>query len=77
MATITPEQRQEIEQTGLPIRLEDTQTHEVYVLIKADTYEQLQGLVGPLSVAEQKAVLRHAGEKAGWDDPALDVYNDL
>lgn len=77
MATITPEQRQEIKKSGLPIRVEDTQAREVYVLIKAETYAQLQGLVGPLGISEQRAVLRHVGERAGWDDPAFDVYDDL
>jgi hypothetical protein len=79
MAAITPELRQEIEKSGdQPVRLSDPETHAEYVVLKAEVYERLQSLLaGPLSIDEQRAVLRHAGERAGWDDPAMDVYNDL
>jgi hypothetical protein len=30
----------------------------------------------PLTDDEKLAALRHAGERAGWDDPELDVYEE-
>lgn len=32
---------------------------------------------GPLSAAERAALFKAAAARAGWDDPAMDVYNDL
>ena len=47
MATLTPEQRQEIENAGeLPVRIEDPDTHAEYVILRADVYRRLQALVG-------------------------------
>jgi hypothetical protein len=42
-------------------------------------YERLRSLLetGPLSIEEQKAMITHIGKRAGWDDPRMDVYNDL
>ncbi len=82
MMTLTPEQRQAIREAGgEPIRLEDPETKQAYVLIEEDTYRRLQAVLEyddrPLSVEEQLAILAHVGRRAGWDDPAMDVYNDL
>ena len=42
MATITPEQRQEIEQSGdEPVRMEDPDTHQVYFVVKEEVYKRL------------------------------------
>ena len=32
---------------------------------------------GPLSIEEQKAMIAHIGIRARWDDPQMDVYNEL
>ncbi len=82
MTTFTPELRQLVEQAGdAPIELTDPETNQAYVLIRKEAYQRLRQQVGlemgPLSLEEQKAALAHAGKIAGWDDPALDVYNDL
>lgn len=46
MTTITPEQRQLIEQAGAEaIRLEDPDTHALYVLVKEETYRRLKKAV--------------------------------
>ena len=43
MATLTPEQRQEIEKAGEePVRIEDPETHEFYVVIKEEVYRRLR-----------------------------------
>jgi hypothetical protein len=42
MAPITPEIRQAIEQSGgAPARVEDPETHKVYVLLDEETYRRL------------------------------------
>lgn len=47
MATLSPEQRREIEKAGdEPVRVEDPETHARYVIIKADVYKRLQELAG-------------------------------
>lgn len=46
MATITPEQRQEIEKAGTePVRVEDPATGTEYVLLRADVYAKLRELM--------------------------------
>jgi hypothetical protein len=80
--TLTPEQRQAIERAGdEPVRIEDPETKRTYLLVKEEVYRSMEALVGleagPLTVEEQRAILAHAGKRAGWDDPALDVYDEL
>ncbi len=79
MTTLTPEQCQAISQSGdQPTVLVDPTTQTEYVVLKAEVYQRMKDLVaGPLKIEEQRAFLRHIGERAGWDDPAMDVYNDL
>jgi len=62
-----------------PLQLLDPRTKEIFVLLPAKQYEWIQGLLedGPLTRTEQQKLLREAGKRAGWDDPELDVYDDL
>lgn len=47
MATITPEQRREIEQSGdEPVRVEDPETHAGYFLVKEEIFRRLRELLG-------------------------------
>lgn len=80
MATeITPQQRQAINATSGPVDLIDPETNEHFVLLRAETYQRLQHLFddGPLTEAQRRDLLTRAGQRAGWDDPEMDVYNDL
>ena len=46
MTTITPEQRRLIEQAGTePVRLEDPETRQGYVLLRREVYERLLKLM--------------------------------
>jgi hypothetical protein len=46
MTVLTPEQRQLVEQAGgHPVRIEDPETHQAYVLIRADVYEQVRNVI--------------------------------
>ncbi len=62
---------------GKPVEIVDGDQR--YVLIRAEIYDRIKDLFddGPLSDEEQRWLLREAGKRAGWDDPAMDVYNDL
>jgi hypothetical protein len=65
---------------GRPLRLTDPETQAEYVLLQAEMYDQIHGLLyneTRLTPAERRAVLLQAGLRAGWDDPEMDIYNDL
>lgn len=65
---------------GQPVRLADPETHEEYIVLRADVYDQMQTRLydnTPLTDEEKQALLLKAGLRAGWDDPEMDVYNDL
>ena len=82
MIELTIEQRQIVaQQEESPPCAVDPDTHTTYVLIQEDVYARLKAL---LDVAEDDCFLRDVyphvlkifGE-SGWDDPAMDIYNDL
>jgi hypothetical protein len=81
MLTIPNELQQAMRASdGRPLRLTDPETQAEYVLLQAEMYDQLQGLLyndTSLTPDEKCAVLIQAGLRAGWDDPEMDVYNDL
>jgi len=48
---LTPEQRRLVEQAGdQPVRIEDPEMHQAYVLIRADVYDRDRELIEPRSV---------------------------
>lgn len=77
MITLTPELRQAIEQEGYA-RIEDATTNTAYVIVKAEVFERIQTLVRDelLTTEEQDYLLHEFGKRAGWDDPAMSVYDD-
>ena len=63
-----------------PIRLTDPDTNTEYVLLPAELYDHARELFyehSTLSSDEKRALMLQAGLRAGWDDPEMDVYNDL
>jgi hypothetical protein len=72
---LTEEQRLQLN-TELP-RVLDPATLTRYVLVKEEVYERLEALLVPerLTLSEQQAVLRAAGQRAGWDDRDMEVYD--
>ncbi len=64
-----------------PVRLVDPETNVEYVVLPVETFERMRkGLYyddGPITEEEQTALLIEFGLRAGWDDPEMDVYNDL
>ena len=78
--TLTPEMRKALEEAGeQPLEIFDPETHERYMLLRADVFERIHLLLqgGPLSMEEQRFLLEQAGRRAGWDDPEMDIYDDL
>ncbi len=61
MIELTKEQLHELE-NGELAKLRDPRNDDTYVLVRADLYERM------------RAIIDGATKRAGWDDPALDVY---
>ena len=62
--------------SGEPLRVVDERTNQIYYLISATQFEQVQSLFGDnsFSVADAEEAQSESALKAGWDDPSLDVY---
>jgi len=67
------------EASGKPVHLTDPQTHQAYVVIPTTLYDELTAGVPQkvFSKEEQVQLLVAAGLRAGWDDPIMDIYNDI
>jgi hypothetical protein len=61
MIDLTEEQQCELGK-GEPAKLRDPRTKDTYVLVRADVYDRM------------RAIIDGATKRAGWDDPALDAY---
>lgn len=78
--TIPKEIREAVRQaSGKPVHLIDLSTGEKFVVLPQDAYDALWSELIPegFTDAEQDYLLHEAGKRAGWDDPANDIYNDL
>ena len=76
---LTDDQRHAIEEHGgAPVYVVDAASNASYVLIRAEQYEQVR----PLFEDEEghpRELYPHVEQsfrKAGWDDPAMEVYDD-
>jgi len=80
MFELTDQQRQELKQTkGNAVRVADLETGHEYVILPAEVYERLKQLLyddGDWTPQEQLRLLAESGKRAGWDDPAMDVYDN-
>ena len=65
------------EQGGTPVEVIDPATQRVYFLVAREQYERLRPLFeeDPMTIEEQRHLLREAGKRAGWDHPQMDVYD--
>ncbi|MEX2288204.1 MAG: hypothetical protein WD648_14005 [Planctomycetaceae bacterium] len=73
---LTDEQREAIKR-GEAVHVTDPQTQLECVLVRADIFDRVRTLLvddRPLTQEEKLAAIQAAGLRAGWDDPALDVY---
>lgn len=62
-----------------PVRVNGPVDSSSFVLIPTDVYERFKSLFesDPLTAPEREHHLQQFGKRAGWDDPAMDVYDDL
>ena len=75
---VTDQMRQALEAgDGSPVRLVDEQTRRVYYIISAEQFEAVQALLaeGEFSPRELYPLISRTAAAAGWDDPAMDVYD--
>jgi hypothetical protein len=82
MIELTLEQRQAMLREGeAPPRAIDPDTHTAYVLIRQEIYDRVKELlVDPDHNRFVDDLYPHVMEvfgREGWDDPAMDIYNDL
>jgi hypothetical protein len=81
MIELSQQQRQELrEHSSMEMRVRDPETHQEYVLVRAEVYDRIKSLVHAdeeTLISSAYPLLDEMAAKSGWDDPALDVYNDL
>lgn len=75
MTAITSDVLKTINETG-HARLEDPDTHESYVVLKADIYDRMRSLIEPDARDSYPLAMKVFGAD-GWDDPVMDEYNTL
>ncbi len=78
MLELTPEQREALSQPG-PVRLRDPETNETYFLVRAETYQRLEALLGGGDDWPRDAYRApiEVFARGGWDDPRMDVYDEV
>lgn len=62
------------------VRLIDPDTNAEYIVLPAEKFTQIQTVFyndSPLTPEERRTLLIQAGLRAGWNDPDMDVYNEL
>jgi hypothetical protein len=78
MIELTQEQRKELANPE-PIAI-DPDTKKTYVLVRSEVYERLRGVLyddAEFGIREAYPLMDEAAAKAGWGDPAMDIYDDL
>ena len=80
MIELTQEQfRQLRHANGSAIRIADPEAQREYVILPAEVYDRLKSLLyndGDWTSEEQLRLLADSGNRAGWDDPEMDVYDN-
>jgi hypothetical protein len=68
MTSITPEQRQALEQAGdQPVPVADPQTETTYVLVRADVFQRMQALIDEQRERREEDVLLERSRRARLD----------
>jgi hypothetical protein len=77
MVELTKEQQQAVDAGGEPPQFIDPRTKKTYVLIGAETYERLKGLLGDddgLNMRQVGILVDRAMREDDADDPTLEFY---
>jgi hypothetical protein len=72
-----PLQQALAEQPGKPLRVVDPHTRETYVLVRADLYEQLVGLLDDSPVLATGELVDRIMAEDDANDPALESYQSI
>jgi hypothetical protein len=61
------------------VRVLDPDTQETYVLLRADLYDRSKALFEEdvFGIAESYPLQEEVARREGWDDPAMDAYDQL
>jgi hypothetical protein len=61
------------------VRVSDPAENATFVLVRADAYERFKSLFedDPVTEKERLFQLEQFGKRAGWDDPEMNIYDDL
>ena len=67
------------EHPDTPVVLMDPDTQSRYVLVPAETYDRLRALLtdDEFHIEEAYALMDQVAAQEGWNDPALDIYEQL
>jgi hypothetical protein len=76
---LTDDQWADVQREQAPVRVSDPSQQANFVLVRADVYERFKALFeqDPVGEQERRFQLQQWGRRAGWDDSAMDVYDDL
>jgi hypothetical protein len=82
MIELTVHQQEAVaSQKEIPPRVLDPTTNIKYVLVRAEVYDRVREMVdlgeGDQFVRDMTPHVMEVFGRAGWDDPAMDIYNDL
>ena len=76
---LTEEQWANVHEDEMPVRVSSPAQTATFVLVRADIYERFKSLFeqDPVNAQERLFHLQQFGKRAGWDDPEMDIYDDL
>lgn len=77
---LTEEQWADVQKGAeVPVRVSDPAEKATFVLLRAEVYERFKALFEeePATERERLYQLEQFGRRAGWDDPEMDVYDEL
>ena len=77
---LTENQWADIEGGDAPVRVSSPGRSDSFVLVRAEVYERFKSLfeIDPrYRAGERLFQLQQFGKRAGWDDPAMDIYDEL
>ena len=76
---LTEEQWAVVQGSENPPCVSDPAQNTTFVLVQSHIYERFRSLFeeDPVTVQERLFQIQHFGKRAGWDDPEMDVYDEL
>lgn len=76
MLQLTEQQKLELRK-GNNVRVSDPDTHEEFVVVRADVFERIKSLLQDDWSEDAYRAALEVFARDGWDDPRMDVYDHL